>query len=83
MVGSPPLTPDDVLSVICTELEVDEVASDAAMGTVRSWDSFGQITLVLAIEEAAGIKLPSDAFGRMTSVQAIMDVLREEEVLAG
>jgi acyl carrier protein len=75
------LTQDDVLTVICNVLNLDEVGPEAAMGKVRGWDSFGQITLVLALEEAAEIKLPGDAFGRMMSVQSIMEVLQEEGVL--
>ena len=76
------LTRDDVKDVICDVLKVDQVSPEDAMGSVRGWDSFCQITLVLAIEEAVGVRLPGDAFGRMTSVQAIMDVLAEEGVFA-
>lgn len=75
------MTQDDILQLIGGVLQVDVVPPDAAMGKMRGWDSFGQINVVLAIEAAAGIKLPGDAFGRMTSVPAIMEILAEQGVV--
>ena len=77
------ITPQEVMALISSTLRIADLKADAEMGKVRGWDSIRQVRLVLSLEEATGIEVPPDMFGEITSVDAILDFLRDENALDG
>ena len=77
------MTKTELLELISTTLSVPAISDDAEMGKLRGWDSFGQVNLVLALEQQAEVSVPPDLFGQLTSVAAILDFLDEEGVFEG
>lgn len=59
-----------ILGVPASELTVD-----ASPATVSSWDSFQQILLILAIEEAFGISFPEEDILSMDSLGSILHLV--------
>jgi len=50
----------------------DQIVPEAAMYKLSAWDSFGQLIVVLAIEEEVGARIDDEAtFNRLTSVEGI------------
>ena len=64
-------------SVISNALNQDEVniGSDAAMGIIDKWDSFGQLNLVLLLESEFDLVIPDDLVASLTSLKAIVSWL--------
>ena len=54
---------------------VSDLSGDASPETVASWDSFQQIQLVLAIEEAFGILFPEEDILSMDSLDSILQLV--------
>ncbi len=77
------MTKTELLEMISATLGVPAIPDDAEMGKLRGWDSFGQVSLVLALEQHAAVSVPPDLFGELTSVAAILDFLDEEGVFEG
>lgn len=57
------------------ELPADALPPDASAETVPGWDSLRQIELVLALEAEFDVRVPSDAVGALTSLEAIESFL--------
>jgi acyl carrier protein len=72
-----------VKQVMASVLEIDasDIADDASMDTIGSWDSLRQMNMVLALEESFGVSFPDDDAANATSYKLIVLVL--EEQLAG
>ena len=50
----------------------------SAMSAVPIWDSFGQLSVILAVEEAVRVRIQDPAsFNRLTSVQGIAAFLAD------
>ena len=59
-------------------MSVDCVGSETKMFGLSAWDSFGQLSVVLAIEEELGVRVKDEAtFNRLTSVPGIAAYLAE------
>jgi acyl carrier protein len=57
---------------------VERIGSEATMFGVPEWDSFGQLSVVLTIEEDLGARIEDEAtFNRLTSVLDIAAYLAE------
>ncbi len=57
------------------DLPVEEVTLEGTDSTVPGWDSFGHVTLMMALEEAVGETIDAAEMGKLTSVAAIADFL--------
>ena len=57
------------------ELDPANVADDAAMGTVETWDSLAHMRLILAIEAALGRELDPDALFEIASLGDVAALL--------
>lgn len=68
-----------VLSRVFGINEVD-IHPDLTKADVGSWDSLKQMDLVASLEKEYGITLGIPEIIRMQSVQAILDVLKEQGV---
>ena len=64
-------------SVISSALNQDEVniGPDAAIGITDTWDSFGQLNLVLLLESEFDLVIPDDLVASLTSLKAIVSWL--------
>ena len=61
-----------VLNCIQNELQLESISEDDEMQKTRNWDSMGQVSLLLKLEDEFDIKLPADQFGNLTSVKKIL-----------
>jgi acyl carrier protein len=51
---------------------MDRIGSETKMFGLPAWDSFGQLSIVLAIEEELGTRIDDEpTFSRLTSVRGI------------
>jgi acyl carrier protein len=68
--------------IVASTLNVDAamVRTTSTQGDLAAWDSMGHIHLMVALEEAFGIHLEVEDFGRLTSVPAILDHLAQQRV---
>ena len=71
-----------VLNCIQNELQLESISEDDEMQKTRNWDSMGQVSLLLKLEDEFDIKLPADQFGNLTSVKKILAYFSEEGILA-
>ncbi|MFZ2406412.1 MAG: acyl carrier protein [Methylobacter sp.] len=71
-----------VLNCIQHELQLDSISEDDEMQRTRNWDSMGQVSLLLKLEDEFNIKFPADQFGILTSVKSILSYFSEEGILA-
>jgi acyl carrier protein len=70
-----------VLNCIQHELQLSSISEDDEMQRTRNWDSMGQVSLLLTLEEKFDIKFPADQFGVLTSVKSILSYFSEEGML--
>ncbi|MEA2774450.1 MAG: hypothetical protein QOD93_7412 [Acetobacteraceae bacterium] len=79
-VAPDPAQLDAARALVAAALRVatDRIGAATAMFGVPVWDSFGQLSVILAIEEAIGARIEdADLFNRLTSVPQIAAFLAE------
>ena len=59
-------------------LSYDEVTFDTGPSNTASWDSFGQMNLVLNIEKEFDITLEFDEIFRILSTRTLLEVVEEK-----
>ena len=59
-------------------LPYDEVTFDTGPSNTPSWDSFGQMDLVLKIEKEFGITLEFDEIFKIISTQTLLEVVESK-----
>jgi len=59
-------------------LPYDELTLDTGPSNTASWDSFGQMDLVLNIEKEFGITLEYDEIFTIVSVQTLLEVVENK-----
>ncbi len=66
---------DLVMAVACDVFRVkpDRLSSRTGAGDVPGWDSFSQLTLLMAVEEALDIRVPAS---RVAAIRTLGDVVR-------
>jgi len=69
-------TMDELAAYVGQTLKVRELAPDAGMGRTRGWDS-------LAIEQWAGVSVPPELMGELTTLSAIALYLGEQGAIKG
>jgi acyl carrier protein len=70
--------PNDVIRLLSDTLDLrpEEVTRDTSASSTPNWDSLGHLNVMLAIEQAFGVRLTPEQTERMTSVADICEVLR-------
>ena len=65
--------------VVAKVLDVDPASlrDDSSPDTIDGWDSLKSIDLVLALEEAYGVRFTDDQMTSLTSLRLIGSVVRE------
>jgi acyl carrier protein len=66
-----------MVPVLSKALDLNEkyIGLDAAMGVTEKWDSFGQLNLVLLIENEFEVSIPDDLVSSLTSLKGIISWL--------
>ena len=59
------------------DLPVEDVTFESTDLSVPGWDSFGHVTLMMALEEAVGETIEATDMGNLTSVSAIAEFLEK------
>lgn len=54
---------------------VDSIVRSTVRDEVDGWDSMGQLTLVLAVEDAFGVRLSVEQMQELDSVDAIVNLV--------
>jgi len=75
-------TGDELLAFIGRTLKVKNLGEDAGMGRTRGWDSLAHVNLILALEQWAGVSVPPELMGELTTVESIASHLSAQGVLA-
>jgi acyl carrier protein len=65
------MTAEQLLDKIRKSLRLPNLEAGARMGAVRGWDSLRHVRLMLELEKEFGVRIPTDQFGSLTSVEAI------------
>ncbi len=60
------------------DLPYDEVTFDTGPSNIASWDSFGQMNLVLNIEKEFNVTLEFDEIFKIVSIQTLIEVVEEK-----
>lgn len=65
----------DPFSVVARALECarDSLSIDSAMYKDHGWDSFGHVTIIVALEEAYGVSIANDEIMNLKTMKAIVD----------
>lgn len=68
-----------VISIIASTLNVDGevVTTDLSVGDIEEWDSMGNVAVLAAIEEQLGLDFPMDDLFELTSVESIVNKVKE------
>lgn len=75
-------TMDDLTAFIGQTLRAGTIGPDAGMGRTRGWDSLAHVNLILALETWAGVPVPPELMGELTTVEALASWLNAQGVLA-
>lgn len=73
------MTPSDVpidpFGVVAQALRCprDSLSIESAMYRDHGWDSFGHVSVIVALEEAYGISIPNDEMMILTTMKAIVE----------
>ena len=69
--------PNDVIRLLSDTLDLraEEVTTDTSASNTPHWDSLGHLNVMLAIEQAFGVRLTPEQTDHMTSVADICKVL--------
>lgn len=69
--------PPDPFSIVAEALECsrDSLSIESAMYRDHGWDSFGHVSVIVALEKAYGISIPNDAMMTFTTMKAIVEIL--------
>jgi len=59
------------------EMDVADIADDAAIGQLENWDSMAHVRLIVALEEHLGAELTPDTVVGLGSLADIVTVLEE------
>ncbi len=67
--------PIDPFSVVAQALRCpsDSLSMESAMYRDHGWDSFGHVSVIVALEEAYGISIPNDEMTILTTMKAIVE----------
>lgn len=72
-----------LLVIFRETLDNDDISfEEDSLEPIEDWDSLAHVQLMLAIEEAFDVTLSTDEMAKMTSVPAILSVLRQKGVAA-
>jgi acyl carrier protein len=76
---SSPETLERIRGIVSTlfSIGIDKITPSSSPRTISAWDSMGQLTLVLELEQEFGLRITPDLAERMVSVGAVADMIDE------
>ncbi len=78
--AAPPIDPFGVVAQ-ALRCPRDSLSMESAMYRDHGWDSFGHVSMIVALEEAYGISIPDDEMMVLTTMKAIVELTeRSREV---
>ncbi len=71
---------DKIKKIICEQLDVEEedVKPEASFVEDLGADSLDTVELVMALEEAFGIEIPDEDAEKITTVQNVIDYIKDK-----
>jgi len=81
VIWSPSLELEETIKLIISDsfdLSYDEVTLDTGPSNTDSWDSFGQMDLVLKIEKEFDIILEFEEIFKIVSAQTLLEVVEDK-----
>lgn len=75
-------TMDDLAAFVSQTLRAGTLGPGAGMGRTRGWDSLAHVNLILALETWAGVAIPPELMGELTTLETLADWLRAQGALA-
>jgi len=70
------------LLAVAMEMDVADIADDAAIDRLENWDSLAHMRLILALEEHMGAELTPDTVVGLGSLGDVVTVLEEGQLPA-
>ena len=72
-----------LLRIFRETLDDEEIRFEVdSLDPIEGWDSLAHVQLMLAVEEEFGVTLTTEEMADMTSIPAILGVLRRKETAA-
>lgn len=73
--------PPDPFTVVANALGCsrDSLSIESAMYRDHGWDSFGHVSVIVALEEAYGISIPNDEMMVLITMKAIVERLERSK----
>jgi acyl carrier protein len=56
-----------------------QIADDASVDNMETWDSLRQIRLLMAVEEKFGVTFTDDEISNLTSLSALVDAVQRRQ----
>ncbi|MBI1346547.1 hypothetical protein GC163_09690 [bacterium] len=77
-------TTDDLLDKLseCLMVDRNKLSLDTKAEDIDIWDSMGVVEIVFMLQREYGVSLSPDDAYKITSVQAVVDILRDARKLA-
>jgi acyl carrier protein len=77
------ITTVDLLAVIALQLNVDEgtLRLEAYLADIKGWDSMAVLLLMAELDEQLGITLSQDTLKNLKTVQDIVNVVKDANLL--
>jgi acyl carrier protein len=73
------VTAEQILEAIRKSLGLPHLDATMRMGGVQGWDSMRHVKLLLDLEKVFKVRIPTDRFGSLTSVSALIAFLQTGE----
>ena len=72
---TPSAVPIDPFSIVAQALHCprDSLSMESAIYRDHGWDSFGHVSVIVALEEVYGISIPNDEVMILTTMKAIVE----------
>jgi len=71
------IQPEEIKKIMGSAWEISPsvIPADVQFNQFPQWDSFGHVTLLVALEKEYGIKIDFSTLTKLTSINAILDYL--------
>lgn len=63
--------------------DIDRITDDTTPGTLQSWDSIGQMTLIVALEEEFDVRFSDEHTDRLRSFTDAVSIVEDATANAG
>jgi acyl carrier protein len=75
------MTLEDFKTLLATTLKLKSVDLGESLDKTPGWDSLNHLHLLMALESTAGISIPAEMYGELTTARALVSYLEENQAL--